>query len=402
MRAGVGLRILAGAVVGIIAGAAATLAVQPGAARLGSKPAGRPPARASDPILSSARPTTFLAWTHGGLPDGFGDRAGRLDGVKRTVVVANDNTWLTGSLSAQGQVVDDPPRPYAIPLDVSAAQPEDLAPFLPPADRGLVVDLEAGEGVLGASSARLRGLGPGAVLFFGPRAVEIAAVLPDELVGAAELLVSRETGRRIGVVRERYALIETRKPMTSPRLEDSLAPALPDDVPARVRAPGETPYLRHGDAVLPPVLIKLLFGEFAARPMPGRPGFLELDPSWVRTHIATRRLPLLGTVTCNRALIAQIREAMLQLQELGLGSTVRSFSGCYSARFVNRIPTATLSHHSWGIAFDINVPQNPFGGTPHQDPGLVDVLEEWGFIWGGDFLVPDGMHFEYHRPPPTE
>ncbi len=27
------------------------------------------------------------------------------------------------------------------------------------------------------------------------------------------------------------------------------------------------------------------------------------------------------------------------------------------------------------------------------------IMERWGFIWGGTFVWPDGMHFEYHRPP---
>jgi hypothetical protein len=27
------------------------------------------------------------------------------------------------------------------------------------------------------------------------------------------------------------------------------------------------------------------------------------------------------------------------------------------------------------------------------------VFERWGFVWGGTFIVPDGMHFEYRREP---
>jgi hypothetical protein len=34
-----------------------------------------------------------------------------------------------------------------------------------------------------------------------------------------------------------------------------------------------------------------------------------------------------------------------------------------------------------------------------QDPRLVEVMAEWGFIWGGDWAVPDPMHFEYGIPP---
>jgi hypothetical protein len=83
----------------------------------------------------------------------------------------------------------------------------------------------------------------------------------------------------------------------------------------------------------------------------------------------------------------------------GLQDTITSYSGCFARRYTNRDPHQAISHHTWGVAVDINVPQNPFGAPPHQDPRLVRVFEHWGFIWGGTFIVPDGMHFEYRRPP---
>jgi hypothetical protein len=64
---------------------------------------------------------------------------------------------------------------------------------------------------------------------------------------------------------------------------------------------------------------------------------------------------------------------------------------------VNRVPTMLLSHHSWGAAVDINAPENPFGARPTQDPRLVAVMHSNGFAWGGLWVTPDGMHFEF-RP----
>lgn len=391
--------LVAAGVAGFVAGSALTLALQGTAAVPEHAPRPTPPGPAGTAISGPERPDTFLAWTPGGLPEGFARRAAALPGMRRVVVVASDNAWLTRSFDQHGEVVDDPPPTFAIPLEVAAVDPRAYAPFLPPVDRGVTVALARGQGVLGESSARLRGLGPGAVLRFGRARVEIAAVLPDELVGAHELLVSRETGRAIGVSRDRYALLVPRGEPTARRLARRLERVLPAGTLVRVRAPGDTPYFRHGDAVLPPVRIKELFGEFAAKPRPGAPGFLTLDPAWVRSNIATRRVPLLGRVTCHVALFPQIRGAVGELIELGLGETIETYSGCFAPRHINRIPTAGISHHAWGIALDINAPQNPFGSEPDQDPRMVEVFERWGFLWGGRFILPDGMHFEYRRPP---
>jgi hypothetical protein len=388
--------VVAATLAGFAAGAVLTLALQ-GTAII---PEELDPPEAPAPMLTEEAPDTFLAWTPGGLPVGFADAVARMPGIRRAVVVASDNTWLTRSYSHEGEVVDDPPPTFSIPLEVAAVDPREYAPFLPPVDRAVTVALARGQGVLGESSARLRGLGPGAVLRFGRVRVEVAAILSDELLGAHELLVSREVGRRIGVTRDRYALLVPEGEPNPRQIATGVRRVLPPGTLVRVRAPGDTPYFRHGDAVLPPVKIKELFGEFAAKPRAGAPaGFLTADPVWVRTHISTQQVPLLGTVTCNVAMFPQIRGAIRELIALGLEDTITSYSGCWAPRHILGDPDAGLSHHAWGIAIDVNVPQNPFGAVPNQDPEMVEVFERWGFIWGGDFILPDGMHFEYRRPP---
>ena len=145
--------------------------------------------------------------------------------------------------------------------------------------------------------------------------------------------------------------------------------------------------------------MKTLFGEFAARHARGRSGSLEIDPAWARDHIVAARVPLLGLVRCHRGVLDQLRGALHDLRDQGLGHHVRSFHGCYVPKFVTRDPTALISHHTWGVAFDVNLVGNYYGQRPHQDPRLVRTLERWGFLWGGDFVIPDGNHFEYKRGP---
>jgi len=395
--------------VGVMVGAAATIAVQGGA--MEPRRLGPGPRSAEIPHGAPERPDTFLAWTPNGLPQSFARRVAALDGVARATVVAEDNTWLVRSTTQSGEIADRPNAPYMVPIDAAAVDPRTFVDFLPPADRDAAVSLARGEGILGTTSAELRGLGPGATLTFDTGArIRIAAVLPDELVGAAELMVSRETGGTIGVETERYVLLQpsTARLPTSERLTHRLRPLLPTALePAyrtvQVRAPGETPYLRQGDAVLPPVLLKSLFGEFTATPKPNDPGSLLVDPAWVREQIVTATLPVVGRVTCNRAVIPQLRGAMQELADEGLASLIPDgqYNGCYVPRFVNRVPTASISHHTWGVAFDCNAASNAFGAKPDQDPRLVAILRERGFTWGGNWLVADGNHFEYRRPAPV-
>jgi hypothetical protein len=174
---------------------------------------------------------------------------------------------------------------------------------------------------------------------------------------------------------------------------------LPSGSPLRIRAQGETPFLRYGDAVLPQLHIKSTFGEFAAAPRAD--GTIAVQGSWRSKNVTTDRVPILGIITCHRGLFPQLRQALQHVADEGLAFMIdpADFGGCYSPRFIDSNPGGRLSHHSWGIAIDLNVAQNRPGTRPDLDPRLVRIMEDNGFTWGGRWLVPDGMHFEWVRFP---
>jgi hypothetical protein len=409
-RRRVGLIAFAVAALGGLAGGSALGLFAQGAPRIGPDRAAPPLSRETTATGPQATPSTapsprplipdtLLAWTPGHLPPGFARGVSRLAGVDHAVAVVSGTAWLTRSLDAQGTVVSRPPPGLGIPIEVAGADLRAYAPFLSPADRAMLPALAEGAGVLGASSASLRGLGAGGTLQLGQVRLGIAGILPDTSIGAHELFVSRATAASLGVSLDRYLLIDPAAGRSPQRLAARIRALLPAGTPIRIRGPGETPYFRQGDAVLPPVRLKEVFGEFAAAPLPN--GFLRIDPVWERTHIVTATVPILGTVQCNRALIPQLRGALQEVESEGLSGLIHpaDYGGCYSPRFISENRLAGISHHAWGAAIDIGVRANPFGRTPHQDPRLVAIFQRWGFTWGGQWLVPDGMHFEFVRFP---
>lgn len=352
------------------------------------------------PLPDRALPPAYLAWQHDGLAPGLEPKLARLAGVERAVEVAGDTAWMVRSANASGHTVDSAPAPFLIPIETQAVAPRSFAPFLPPASRNAVVAaLQRDSGVLGATSAKLRHLRVGgSVTFEGGVTVRIGAVVPDVAVNWAELLVPRRLGRRLGVVHDRFALLEYRRAPADGAVARQIQPLVDPSQPLRIQGPGEPEFRRYADSVWPPVLMKVGFGEFAARPDPAHPGYLLMDPAFVRAHLTTRAVPLLGAVTCNTKVFDALDSAMRELLRRGLASLIHGFAGCYSPRMVLRVPTAPISHHAWGAAVDINAAQNPFGAKPDQDPRLVEAMRRNGFTWGGLWTLPDGMHFEYRVP----
>ncbi len=356
---------------------------------------------AGSPAASTQPVPAWLAWMTGGFPKGFGDQIRSADGLTRTVVVAGDTRWMTASQDENGAVVDQPTPPYEIPLDSFAVDPTGYAPFLPRAQRDeIVTALDKGEAVLGRTSSELRRLGPGGSISFGGVTLQVGAVAPDDVVGWSEMLVNRDVGRRLGITDERYLLAFAEPGMTLAHFTNDVRSLLPPDSYLRTVPPGGTRFVRVASGVNPPVLMKKVFGEFDAYPRSDDPAYLNMDPAWYDAHIQTRTVPLLGAVTCNEQLFPALIGALTDVEAAGLGGAIHVYSGCYAARTVARSTTAPPSNHAYGAAIDINAPENPYGSRPTMNRGVVKIFEHWGFGWGGRFLIPDGMHFEYRTPPP--
>ncbi len=361
------------------------------------------PVSATDPTrgdrtirsAESVRDDALLAWTSGGLLEGAVAGVAALDSVAHHTVVRGDRADLTGSWDADGEPVDVLADGWIIPLDAFAIDPGGYADFVPEDTAAAVAGLGDGEALLGATSAALRGLDAGATVEVGGELLEVVDIVADVHVGAAELVVDHATGERIGVTHERFVLVRPDgDPAATAR---DVAGALAGERPTRVSAVGDLPLIRHGSGVLPQAEVKERFGEFSLEATSTRR--FRPDPGWVEQHIRTERVPILGRITCHRDFFPAVRGALAELEDRGLGHLVvnREYSGCWVPRFTGA--RRTVSRHAWGVAIDFNAASNPYGAEPDQDPRLVDVMQRWGMNWGGEWLVPDAMHFEHERWP---
>jgi D-alanyl-D-alanine carboxypeptidase len=123
-------------------------------------------------------------------------------------------------------------------------------------------------------------------------------------------------------------------------------------------------------------------------------GHIAPDPAWVRDHITTEVVPILGAVTCNKVIFDQLKAALQEIIERGLADKIHpeQYAGCYYPRFI--AGTTTLSNHAFGLALDINAVENQRGTAGLIDRGVVQVFQKWGFTWGGVWHYTDPMHFE--------
>lgn len=151
--------------------------------------------------------------------------------------------------------------------------------------------------------------------------------------------------------------------------------------------------------VPPPHGLEDLRARFGAIEVAG--GAITEPPGWESRSMHTvADLPLWGPrrLHLNNALEAPLREALGRCQALADGYELVKL-GCFAPR-MKRV-NGDLSVHSWGLAVDLNPDANPLAparGAPcvkDIPDAWVAIFEEVGFTWGGRFLRPDPMHFQW-------
>jgi D-alanyl-D-alanine carboxypeptidase len=396
----------AAAIVGAIVGAVLVLAADgltrtPAAGpRAGPVTSPSPPApavglqRQPRSVSVSARPRgTLLAWAPGGLPPGIEGLVERVPKVKKATLVRAGLDWIHKTRAADGHVVDAPKALRAIPFEVAVVSPREYARFVPPSERAAITALKRNRLLLADTAAELRHGSVGMTIKLEGRTARVAGTISDVAANGYEAIMRPPVPRSWARVDE-FLLVKNGGARRE-RIENVIRAHLSAGQRLQVRVNDEQPFLRYGDAVHPQMIIKKEFGEFSAIPQPD--GHIAIDPRWVEANIRTGAVPVLGHVTCHRALFPQLRRALRSIKSAGLSHLVdpTSFGGCFGPRFINSDPDGRLSHHAWGIAFDINVAQNRYGAEPNMPRRIVDLIEDEGFTWGGRWIIPDGMHFEW-------
>lgn len=251
--------------------------------------------------------------------------------------------------------------------------------------------------VLARTESTLRHLTTGDVLHLSDRRqIRVSGVVEDHVLGGAEISLPLGFGQLRGIPAA-YLLLDHQGRAAA--MTAQVRRALPG-LALRVETTTANGYLSAADSVLTQLQVKARFGEFAVRRTGGTT--FSQDARWMTGYLRTERVPQLGTVTGNVRMLPALVAAMREVTARGLGSTVHTADfqyegGCWNP---NIVPggAGTVSRHSWGVAVDINVDSNPFGRRPRQDARLVALMARHGFAWGGRWLRPDAMHFEYVGP----
>ena len=263
--------------------------------------------------------------------------------------------------------------------------------------------LATGSIVLAATSAGLFGARVGDVAEVrrwndgGLTRLTIAGIVPDERL-PAEMLFPTTTASAIGFVRPTSVQIYGYKSVKA--VDDALAKHGLRRSDVRISHPNTDPSSPDSTLGLLDTKVKLGMFWYVSR----GDGAITIDPAWAQANLVRVAFTGVGVVaTCHRVIVPYLQAAFTEIAAAGLAGAIDTantnrYGGCYGPREVRSSGGTTggnLSRHTWAMALDTNTATNPMGGTPTMDCRVVRIFRKHGFAWGGNFLTPDGMHFEW-------
>ncbi len=329
--------------------------------------------RTSDALITSTEP----------LSEETVERIKAIDGV----VAAVPLSWASASINGRT-------------LDIAAVDATAFRSFMPvaTAQADFVWERLAGGEVVVDDQVDTKLVDKGDMFQLGSDddapSVHVGAYAPlhDELdkVTPFDVVMNSKRGEQIGLPSGNALLLSTGS-LTPSKLKKEFDKVLDDDTTFRTLA---IEFDTVQQAVLTGESVSNAIGTFSYTDGPD--GTVIPEKSWVDEYIRTEEVPILGTVTCNKGMLPQLRGALTEIVQLGLADEINpdEYAGCYYPRYINRSPEYGLSLHSWGIAVDLNVPGNLRGTVGEMDRTVVTIFKKWGFAWGGDWSYTDPMHFE--------
>jgi hypothetical protein len=299
------------------------------------------------------------------------------------------------------QIVQLAPAGFRFPMVVTAMPAAAVRGVMGPS---VAQALSPTSVVMGEPTAALRGARAGDLIDVVAddgtvRSLTVALVAPAEQVGGAEVVMSDAAADGLGITRA------TRAVMWGFSSRSALDLAL-----ARhgITTRRETRTVRswdppNPDSTLSTVQTKALLGEFAYRV--NADGSVSQESAWTSANLPPDRELLNSQIPirarCHVKVVADLRAALAEVAAAGLGrfidvANANTYGGCHNARF-NRISAefGFLSRHSWAMALDINTVTDCQGCVPKMNCDVVRIFRRHNFAWGGNFLRPDGMHFEW-------
>ena len=141
-------------------------------------------------------------------------------------------------------------------------------------------------------------------------------------------------------------------------------------------------------------------------PMADRAGFearwmtLAVYPADIATQI-----PCLGkSVYCHKEAQEPWMRLLRRWIQRGLHREINTNDQCFMPRYIRGLENKkVISIHSWGLAFDLNMGDNPLGlsrldalkaGLNPFTEIFIQTARDEGFVAGADFSRKDLMHFE--------